>query len=265
MATPIETPQAIEIITRSEIDMQIATAKQYPRRTNNVLQNIVSIATIDEETAEDCFYAVKRGSDMIEGPSVRMSEIFASAWGNLRIGTRIVDNDGKTITAQGICHDLETNVCVQVEVKRRITTKDGNTFSEDMQVVTGNAASAIAFRNAVFKVIPKAITKSAMDQIKRAAIGKANDVERKRTQIIDWFKGRGVTVDEVLKYSEVKNLKDLDLEKVMNLRATANAIKEGTTTVEEAFRNSPTNHVEEHKKNMRDAAKNGTSTAPKMM
>lgn len=235
----ISSNEALQALNRSEIDMQISTAKQYPRDLKMVLSNIRAFATMDEETAEDCFYALKRGygndQTLIEGLSVRLAEIFVASWGNIRVATRIIGNNGKTITAQGVCHDLETNVAVNVEVKRRITDKNGRTYSEDMQVVTGNAASAIAFRNAVFKVIPKAVTKKVINEIKQVAIGQANDLEQKRTATIKWFEGRGVTVDQILQYIEADCVESIDAEKLLTLRSTANAIKEGTTTVAETF------------------------------
>lgn len=230
---------ALEVLNRSEIDIQIATAKQYPRDLRKVLGDVRAYATIDEETAEDCFYALKRGkgddASLIEGISVRLAEIFASCWGNLRVQTRITNNDGKTITAQGVCHDLESNLAVCVEVKRRITDKYGRTFSEDMQVVTGNAASAIAFRNAVLKVIPKAVTKKVVNEIKLVALGQAGDVESKRSSAIKWFQQKGVSVEDILKYVEADCVESIDAEKLLTLRATATAIKEGTTTLAEAF------------------------------
>ena len=142
----IEVSQAdmLAAINKSEIDTQIATAKQYPRNLARVLNNIETLATMDEDTAASCFYILRRQGKVIEGPSVRMAEIIASSWGNLRLQARIVGNDGKVITAQGVCHDLESNYATSVEVKRRITNKYGKTFSDDMQVVTGNAACAIA-------------------------------------------------------------------------------------------------------------------------
>lgn len=237
--TQVLEASALEVLNRSEIDIQIATAKQYPRDLKKVLGNVRAFATIDEETAEDCFYALKRGkgndANLIEGVSVRLAEIFASCWGNLRVQTRITGNDGKTITAQGICHDLESNLAVCVEVKRRITDKYGRTFSEDMQVVTGNAASAIAFRNAVLKVIPKAVTKKVVNEIKLVALGQAGDVETKRQATIKWFNQRGVTTEQLLNYIEADCVEAIDTEKLLTLRATANAIKEGTTTVAETF------------------------------
>lgn len=238
----IEIKQAdmLTAINRAEVDIQIATAKSYPRDINNVLNQIKTYATMDTETAEDCFYALRRGrgsdTQVIEGVSVRLAEIIAGAWGNLRIQTRIIGNDGRTITAQGICHDLETNLAVSVEIKRRITDKNGRTYSEDMQVVTGNAASAIAFRNAVLKVVPKAVTKKVINEIKAVALGQSIDLETRRQRLVGYFAQIGVTQSELLSYCGVKTVDQIDTQMVFELRGLANAIKEGTTTVKETFK-----------------------------
>lgn len=235
----IKKAEVLQAIDRAEIDMQIATAKAYPRNVSEVLNKIATYATMDEETAADCFYMLRRngegGKSAIEGLSVRMAEIIAGAWGNMRVQTRIIGNDGKTVTAQGMCHDLETNLAVSVEVKRRITDKYGKTYSEDMQVVTGNAASAIAFRNAVLKVVPKAITKKVIADVKEVAMGKALDLETSRQQMVQYFAKLGVTEQMLLEYLDVRKREEIDKEMVFELRAVANAIKEGTTTVQDEF------------------------------
>ena len=232
--------EMLSAINRAEVDMQISTAKQYPRDLNAVLNKIATYATMDKETAEDCFYQLKRkdanGDDtLIEGLSVRMAEIIAGAWGNLRVQTRIIGNDGKMITAQAVCHDLETNFAVSKEVKRSIVTKKGYTYSQDMQVVTGNAASSIAFRNAVLTVVPKAVTKRIIDEVRKVALGQDIDLEKRRKAIIDYFGNLGVTEQQLFDYLNIKKIEEIDKEKVFELRATANAIKEGTTTVQETF------------------------------
>ncbi len=238
----IEVKQAdmLQAINRAEIDIQISTAKQYPRDINAVLNKIATYATMDKETAEDCFYVLRRkdkdGNDsVIEGLSVRMAEIIAGAWGNLRVQARIIGNDGRQITAQAICHDLETNFAVSKEVKRSIVTKKGYTFSEDMQVVTGNAACSIAFRNAVLAVIPKAVTKRVINEVKQVALGQSIDLEQSRQNVIQYFAKLGVKQEQLFLYLGVKSVQDIDKQKIFELRATANAIKEGTTTVEECF------------------------------
>lgn len=231
--------EMLQAINRSEVDMQISTAKAYPRDVQAAIKRIEDLASLDRETAEDCFYVLRRsgaaGQTTIEGLSVRMAEIIAGAWGNLRVQARIIGNDGKTITAQAVCHDLETNFAVSVEVKRRITDKNGKTYSEDMQVVTGNAACAIAFRNAVLKVVPKAITKKAINNVKQVALGKAIDLETSRQNCIANFAKIGVTTEMLCQYLDIKSMEEIGKEQIFELRATWNAIKEGTTSVQETF------------------------------
>src|SRR4051812_48501652 len=70
--------------TRAEVDIQISTAKRYPRSIRNFKQQALEMATFDEETAEGCFYSLPRGGKPIEGPSARLAEIVLSAWGNVR-------------------------------------------------------------------------------------------------------------------------------------------------------------------------------------
>lgn len=235
----LQTSESIEAINRAEIDIQISTAKKYPRDLKNVLLQVEALSTIDTETAEDCFYALKRGqgsdAKLIEGLSVRFAEILANSWGNIRTATRIIGNDGKVITAQGVCHDLESNVASSVEVRRRITDKFGKSFSDDMQVVTGNAASAIAYRNAVLKVIPKAITKRIVENTKQVALGKALDLETSRNNCLANFKKAGVENTQICVFLEINDIQEIDKEKLFILRGLWNAIKEGSTTIKETF------------------------------
>ena len=69
----------LQAINRAEVDIQISTAKQYPRELPRVLNQIETYATMDTETAEDWFYALRRGrgddNAGIEGVSVLRSEV----------------------------------------------------------------------------------------------------------------------------------------------------------------------------------------------
>lgn len=231
----VKSVDVIQAIDRAEVDVQIATAKQYPRDVAKVLNTIRTYGQMDMETAQECFYSLSRGANPIEGLSVRFAEIVAGAWGNLRVATRIIGNDGKTVTAQGIAHDLETNLAVSVEVKRRITDKYGKTFSEDMQVVTGNAASAIAFRNAVLKVVPKAVTKRVTDEIKEVALGSTIDIETRRKNMVEYMKRLKITEEQILFFCGVSTVENIDNQMLFNLRGAINAINEGSSSVEEIF------------------------------
>ena len=231
----------LEAINRSEIDMQIATAKQYPRNVERSLDNIVSLACMDEQTAASCFYHLEREDrngkiTNIDGLSVRMTEIIAMQWGNLRAQARILGDDGKFLTAQGVCHDLETNVAVSVEVRTRITYKNGSTYNDDMKMTAGNAACAKAFRNAVLKVVPKAVTAKAIQQIQQKAIANVNsDLANTVAQWIEFFKAQNVSVQNIFRYLGVTKQEDITAEMTLKLQAVYTAVLEGTTTYDAEF------------------------------
>ena len=241
MDTKILPASNLHELARIEIDMQVATAKQYPRDIERSINTIRTLATRSPEIAEKCFYRLERaGKDgqksIIEGCSVRFAEIVAQSWGNLRTQSRIVDNDGKKITAQAICHDLESNNAVQTEVQRRITTKEGRTFSEDMQVVTGNAAGAIAFRNAVLKVVPLALIQDIIDEAKSKTLTAIQeDFAKSRNNMFSWYASKGVTHRMILDLLSIDKEEEISPEHIATLKGIANAIKEGSTTIEETF------------------------------
>jgi hypothetical protein len=222
-------------VIKAEIDMQIATAKTYPRSLKVFLDKAMSMATVTEDVAASCAYALPRGGKTLEGPSVRLAEIICSTYGNIRAGARVIANDGKTVTAQGICHDLESNNSVTVEVKRRITDKYGKTFSEDMQVVTGNAACAIAYRNAVLKVVPSALINEVFEKAKEVARGTAETLVVKRDKAVKYFHDLGVKDAQICEVLEIKKVEDIDLDKLSTLRGMVTLIRNGESTISDLF------------------------------
>lgn len=221
---------ALPEIIKAEIDMQISTARAYPRSLKVFSDKATSLATFSEEVAESCSYAVPRAGKSIEGASVRLAEIVVSSYGNIRSGARVIANDGKSITAQGICHDLESNYCATVEVKRKITDKYGKTFTEDMQIVTGNAACAIAFRNAVFKVVPFALVQPIYDKAKEVAKGTVETLVKRRKKAVAYFNDAGIKDIQICDALEIQKIEDIDLDKLSTLSGMRSSVKNGETT-----------------------------------
>lgn len=233
----IVTPQlsVVESQERANIDMLIATAKKYPRDLQRVKRTMEAMATLDQETAETCNYHLVRQGKSIEGPSVRMAEIAVACYQNIRCGSRVISNNGKVITGQAYCHDLENNTFVAWETERRITDSKGRLYSEDMQVTTGGAASAIAFRNAVFKVIPGALIKPVSDKAKHVAVGDLKTLSERRTRAFKKLASIGVMQERILSVLGKTNAEDVDIADVEKLFGMFTAIKDGSTTVEEQF------------------------------
>jgi hypothetical protein len=240
---PVETPDAIEVRpslaleaqTHAEVDVQIATARRYPRSVRTFIDEALAMATLDEDVAGSCFYALPRDGKTIDGPSVRLAEIVASAWGHMRVQARIADEDERFVTARGEAWDIQRNVAIAFETRRRITDKKGKKYSDDMVMVSGNAASSVALRNAIFKVIPSAFWRPIYLKCREVAVGKADTLVSKRTAMLAYFQKMGVDEPRVLATLDLRGVEDIGLEQLATLRGLATAVKEGETTVDEAF------------------------------
>lgn len=234
---------ALGQIERAQIDMQIATARRYPRSLSLVKSKMLSFATLDEETAAGCFYTLpgRKGGDgkPLQGPSVRLAEIALSCYQHLRAGSRIIEDDGKFITAQGVVHDLENNVVISIEVKRRVTNKMGQRYSDDMIATTGNAACSIALRNATFRVIPMALVKPVYEAAKMLAIGDAKSLVQRRSDAIARFQKLGVKNEQVFAVIGVRSMDDIQLDHLETLFGYYTAIKDGDATIDEVFNPRP--------------------------
>lgn len=226
-------------IERANVDVQVATAKQYPRNVQRAIDNSIAIATMDEETAQMCGYALPRGGKPITGPSVHLAKIIASNWGNLRTEAKVVQITDKQVISRGTCWDLENNVASAFEVRRSIVGKYGR-FTDDMITVTGNAANSIAYRNAVFSVIPKAVTEKVYTATQRKMTGDLTDEEKlisARTKAIKFLENEyGIKEDEVVKICGKQTVNQIRAEEIALLRGVCNSLKDGDTTVDELMK-----------------------------
>lgn len=224
-------------LTRAEIDQQIATARAFPRSVKRATDAIFSLATLDEQTAEECTYALPRGGKPITGPSIRLAEIIQQSWGNCRVAARVVhvDRTEKYVEAEGVYHDLETNSATMARVRRRIVDKNGRLFSDDMIIVTGNAACSIAKRNAILAGVPKPVWRKAEDEVRRVVASTVETLTVTRDKSMAAFSRFGVKPEQIFAALAVQGLDDITLEHIPVLRGMFSALKNGEATVEEMF------------------------------
>jgi hypothetical protein len=235
---------------KAVIDTQISTAKAYPRNMKKAVENSVFIVTLDEETAATCSYSLPRAGKVITGPTVHLAKIIAQNWGNLRIEAKVVSIDRTTLTSQAVAFDLENNLAIKVEVKRSIMTKTGR-MNDDMITVTGNASNAIAMRNAILNVIPKAVVDKIYNEAKNKITGDLSDDTKltvKRKKVFDGFKTTyDVSEQEVLQAIGKAAIEHITQDDLVVLIGIGQAIKDGDTTVDMAFRPKKTNALKEVK------------------
>ena len=230
----------LDAIEKANVDTQVSTAKQYPRDITRALNNSIVMATIDQQTAQTMGYALPRGGKPITGPSVHLAKLIVSNWGNIRAEAKVVQITESQVVSRGTCWDLENNVATAFEVRRSIKGKNGQRFTDDMITVVGNAANAIAYRNAVFSVIPKAITDKVYQAAQHCITGDLSDdakLLQRRTQCLKFFNDEyGISEAEVVKLCGKQTVNQIRGEEIALLIGIYQSLKDGDTTVEEIMK-----------------------------
>lgn len=228
----------IEAQQRAEYDIQIATAKRYPRDLTRIKNNCVAIVTMDKETAESCRYALPRGGKTISGPSVHLARIIAQQYGNIRVDARMKQITDRQVVSEAVCFDLETNYACKIEVRKSIIGKNGRQ-NDDMITVTGNASNAVAFRNAVLNVIPKGIINAVYNAAIQVITGDLSDetkLIKSRNAAVQYFKDTySVTEQQLLKAMGLNSVNQIKSEQIADMKGMIQSLKDGESTVSEMF------------------------------
>jgi hypothetical protein len=261
----------LDAVERANVDSQVATAKQYPRDIRRSIDNSVVMATMNGETAQSCGYALPRGGKPITGPSVHLAKIIVSNWGNMRTEAKVVQITDKQVISRGTAWDLETNVASAFEVRRSIIDKLGKRYSDDMITVTGNAANSIAYRNAVFAVIPKAITDRVYHAAQKFITGDLSDADKllkKRISVINSFKNDyGISEEEVIKLCGKQTSNQINADELSLLIGIIQSLKDGDTTVEELMKTvrGIKDEIDKKKEQMKEDKKSGKTEEPRLL
>ena len=243
VAAEIVTPSA-KVIKAQEtalIDVQIKTAKAFPRSLTQFTKQATAYATVDDETAESCIYRRPVGKDkngnqtFAEGLSIRMAEIVGACFGNLRVACRIIDQTDRYVTAQGMAHDLETNFLATSEVIEPTIDKWGKPYNERMRIVIAKAALAKARRDAIFSVVPRALAKPIEREVRKILYGDATCLAKRRALVEGWISKLGIEPERVFAALNIGGIEEMNEKELETLTGLKTAIKDGDITIDEAF------------------------------
>lgn len=233
-------PTALAIMERAEIDIQISTAKKYPRKLSEFKQKATDMVSLDEETAASCIYRRPVGKEngqmkYAEGESIREAEIVAACYGNLRYGSVISEMNPRFVKVIGFCHDLENNIAVKSEVVEATVTSMGQPYSERMRVVVAKAAQSKALRDAIFRVVPKSLCKSITAAARKIVLGENETLTQRRDRVKDWISKLPIKPERIFTALGIKGVEDIGEEQLITLTGIRTAIKDGEITLDEAF------------------------------
>ena len=233
--------QAMETI---EIDRQIATAKHYPRDITKFLKSAESLATSDEDVAESCIYDRPVGKKLVNGRmvmmyasgmSVRLAEIAAATYQNIRVAAVLIEKTPRFVRARGYAFDVENNLASSSEAIESTVTREGTPYSERMQVVAAKACLSKARRDAIFQVIPRSLLKPVEIKVREILAGDRKTLEERRKKALAWIDEMQIGRDRVFAALDIHGEKGLDVRKLEILTGLRTAIRDGDITIDEAF------------------------------
>jgi hypothetical protein len=250
----VEQPEVAELavapispLDMGMVNMQVTTAKKFPRPSLAKLGKDIEEDLADPEIAALCWYNRHVGTDkdgkkvFAEGASIRLAEIVASHWGNLTIQVSADErSDGKGIMARCRIYDAERNVAIEIPAFRAFTsTKEQNRQN------TYNSAVSFAFRGGVFKIVPKAMAERLWRKAKEithqevAPKGQKAPSRAVIEKMVATWATKGVGSDELCKYVGKAAVTELTAEDVTVLRGLWTGVVDGEVTVNEAFERAP--------------------------
>ncbi len=165
----VSAPQSANamVSTREAQEVQAAVfmAKRFPRNENESIARI--LRSCDRVgLAMKATYSYPKGGSKVTGPSVRLAEAIAQAWGNIQSGVvELEQRDGES-TCMAYCWDIETNTreCKIFQVKHQISTKNGMKVLTDPRDIYELVANQGARRKraCILNIIPGDVVDSAL-------------------------------------------------------------------------------------------------------
>lgn len=234
-----------------EVQAAVIMARRFPRDTTTSLTRIIEDCK-RKGLAEKAVYSYPRGGQLVSGPSIRLAETIARAWGNIDCGVVELERHASTgnmpgeSVMQAFCWDLETNTRVTktFTVAHKRDSKKGSTNltdERDIYEMTANYG-ARRLRACILGVIPIDIIEQAVEQCEKTMAGGAGPLIDRVRAVVLKFKEIGVT-QEMLEKRLAHNIDVTTESELVQLKKIGLSIQDGFAKREDFFELSQDSEV----------------------
>lgn len=213
-------------------------AKAFPRDIRQSLERIKT-ACMRTGLASVATYTYSRGGTDISGPSIRLAEVLANNWGNIRAGIKELEKRDGESTVLAYCHDLETNTRVEKEfqVQHIIFKKQGGAKRlvdpRDIYEKVANEG-ARRMRACILSVIPKDIVDEAVAVCEETLKANVEITKERLEAMCDKFADYDVTREQIEKKIQ-RNLSAITPAQFLQMMQIYNSLKDGMSKAEDWF------------------------------
>lgn len=222
-----------------EVQAAMIVAKNFPRDETQALSRILRSCQ-RQGLAECAMYSYPRGATKVTGPSIRLAEAMAQAWGNIDYGVIELEQKAGESVCMAYAWDLETNTRRQMifNAPHKIGTKQGMKLLTDPRDIYEMVANqgARRVRACILGVIPGDVQDEAIAACnKTLAHGGGKPLSDRIRGMIIAFQEFGVT-QEMLEGRVGYKSTAWSEHDFVGLKKVYTSIRDGIGTREDFFR-----------------------------
>jgi hypothetical protein len=233
----------------AEVQAGVIMAHRFPRDEILATDKIIRACT-RPTLAQGALYNYSRGGTEITGPSIRLAEVLAQNWGNVKFGwkeVKRVQADRDPVTGRwkpgysevmAYAWDLETNVPVErgFQLVHERRSKGNVTRLEENRDIYEAAANEAArrMRACILAVIPGDIVEAAVEQCEATMLAKADTSPEAVAKLVEAFAEFGVTKDQIEQRIQ-RRLDTIRPAQVVQLRKTWRSLADGMSVASDWF------------------------------
>lgn len=221
-----------------EVQAAMVVAKRFPRDETASWARIMQSCK-RKSLAERAMYEYPRGGENVTGPSIRLAETMAQAWGNLDFGiTELEQHPGESVV-MSYCWDLETNtrqtkIFTVPHIRQTKKGAKGLTDPRDIYELVANQG-ARRLRACILGIIPGDVVDAAVKQCNDTLCGgKEPLVDRIRKMVAIFQEEYSVPKECLEQYIGCK-AEAFTAQSIVRLGNVYTALKEGRASREDYF------------------------------
>ena len=222
----------------AEAQGKLVIAKRFPRDEVSAYAKAME-AGQRPTMAEKAFYSFPRGSQTVEGPTIRFAEELARCWGNIDYGIKELSQDEGKSEMQAYAWDLETNA----QSVQNFTNLHQREVGKKMQVLTSlrdiyenNANMATRrLRSRILAILPSWFVEDCIAECKKTLAGQNETplVDRVKKMVVQFAK-LGVTQEQIETRLK-KKIDTMNADDFVEYIGIYNAIKQGESKIADWF------------------------------
>ena len=222
----------------AEAQGKLVIAKRFPRDEARAFSKIMESCK-RRGLAEEATYSFPRAGQTINGPSIRLAEELARAWGNIDYGIRELSRKDGISEMEAYAWDLETNTSSsqKFSVRHIRDTREGAKplhDERDIYELTANQG-ARRLRARILAILPPDIVEAALSECRATLAGDNTEPVADRVRkMLRAFEKYGVTAAMI----EVRLGHKLDAvlpDEIADLQGIFNSLKNGMSKASDWF------------------------------